>query len=164
RGIALLIKLTRHQEKTIGENRYHTNICSTSLRLGPTRGELHGPYGRASLQRRDRGDLSPHYHFVRLEPGTSRRPRFRSNLDGGRRELSLRIFRRPWKPAKPFFRALFGDDRAQLSRPERGVELFRFADLHGVRRRWRRRFSSAVLSDSVPRVSREARFRVGCAR
>ena len=48
------------------------------------------------------------------------------------------------KPTKPFFGALLGDDRAQLSRPERGVELFRFADLHGVRGRRRRRFSSAV--------------------
>src|SRR4029453_7109542 len=156
RGIALLIKITRHQEKTIGENRHHTNICSTSLRLGPTRGELHGPYGRASLQRRDRRDLAPHYHFVRLKPGASRRARFRSNLDGGRRQLSLRIFRRSWKPAKPFFRALFGDDRPQLSRPERGVELFRFADFHGARGCRRRRLSSAVVSHFVYRVSGEA--------
>src|SRR5262245_6078551 len=98
-GIALLIKLNRHQEKTIGENRYHANTCNASLRLGPTRGELHGSYGRASLQRRDRSDLAADYHFVRPKPGAGRRARFRSNLNGGRRELSLRIFRRPWKPA-----------------------------------------------------------------
>jgi hypothetical protein len=164
-GIALLIKLSRHhQEKTVGEDRQHTNTRSASCRVEPARGELHGPYGQTSFQRRDRGDLAAHYHFVGLEPGASWRARFCSHVDGGCRQLSLGIFCRPRKPAKPSFRPLPRDDRPRLSRPERRLELSRFADLHGACRRWGRRISPTVASDSVGRVSGEARLCVGCTR
>jgi MFS family permease len=45
-----------------------------------------------------------------------------------------------------------------------GFELSRFADLHGARGRWRRRFSPAVAGDFVFRLSGEARVCLGRAR